>query len=281
MIMHAPDVLSRAARPPDLRLTYGPLSDHVADAWLPAPVAGARAPSAPLVLFLHGGFWRAAYDRAHAAPLAEALAAAGFAVCTPVYRRTGQHGGGWPGTFDDVAAAIEVLPSEIARASDGLADPGRLVLAGHSAGGHLALWAAGRGVGGRPAPAVPAVRAVVSLAAVCDLAGCYRLGLGGGAAGELMGGSPEDFPDRYAAADPMAALPTGASIRLVHGTADDNVPWQQSRDYAEAAERAADDVTCSLLPDCGHFELIDPLSVAWPVVLAEFRSAAGGLGRIS
>ena len=112
------------------------------------PVAGekaSRAPggrAAPLVLFLHGGFWRAAYDRAHTGPLAEALADSGFVVCTPEYRKVGQAGGGWPGTFEDVAAAVEVLPRLVAGATDGLTDGSRVILAGHSAGGHLALWAA-------------------------------------------------------------------------------------------------------------------------------------------
>jgi acetyl esterase/lipase len=139
--MHPGDVLSRPAREPDLTLTYGTLADQVADVWLP-PVGRDRRDGLPLVLFLHGGFWRAAYDRAHTAPLAEALAADGFAVCTPEYRRVGQEGGAWPGTFDDIKAAATVLPGAVARATAGLVADGRIVLAGHSAGGHLALWAA-------------------------------------------------------------------------------------------------------------------------------------------
>src|SRR5258708_6231888 len=111
---------------------------------LPAVSEAVPAAAAPLVLFLHGGFWRAAYDRAHTGPLATALAADGFAVCTPEYRRIGQAGGGWPGTFDDVAAASDVLPGLAAKASDGRVHPGRLLLAGASAGGHPAPWAASR-----------------------------------------------------------------------------------------------------------------------------------------
>src|SRR3954470_18949410 len=132
----ARDVLTRPAPPPTLIVRYGPLPDHVADVWLP-PAAG----PAPLVLFLHGGFWRSQYDRAHTAPLAAALAAAGYATATPEYRRTGPSGGGWPGTFLDVAAAVDTLPTVIAAATDRV-DPTRLCYAGHSAGGHLALWAA-------------------------------------------------------------------------------------------------------------------------------------------
>ena len=139
--MASRDVLSRPAPPPDLVLSYGPGPEHVADVRLPP--AGARP--APLVVFLHGGFWRAAFDRTHTGPLAAALAAAGFAVCNPEFRRTGQRGGGWPGTFDDVAAAVDALRALVrdATGADRVSDEPPL-LAGHSAGGHLALWAAAR-----------------------------------------------------------------------------------------------------------------------------------------
>jgi acetyl esterase/lipase len=286
--MSVSDILTRAARPPDQVLHYGPRPDQFADLRLPvrsgeaenSSSAAERRPEWPVVIFLHGGFWRSAFDRTHTGPLAEALAAAGFAVCTPEFRRTGQPGGGWPGSFDDVAAAVDVLPGLVAAAvqeAGGRADPGRLVLAGHSAGGHLALWAAGRGAlpeGGRWA-APPLASGVVSLAGVCDLAACYRLGLGGDAAGALMGGGPEEFPERYRAGDPMGLVPTGLAVRLVHGMADDRVPWELSAGYAERGRAAGDDVACELLEECGHFEVIDPLSGVWDAVLAAFRSAAG------
>jgi acetyl esterase/lipase len=225
-------------------------------------------PEWPVVIFLHGGFWRSTFDRTHTGPLAEALASAGFAVCTPEYRRTGQPGGGWPGTFDDVAAAVDALPGLVAAAAEGRTDLSRVVLAGHSAGGHLALWAAGHGAPGTLA-------GVVSLAGVCDLAACFRLGLGGDAAGALMGGGPDLHPDRYRAADPMRLLPTGVRARLVHGTADDRVPAELSTRYAELGRGAGDDVTCELLGGFGHFEVIDPLSGAWSAVVAAFWEAAG------
>jgi acetyl esterase/lipase len=272
------DILTRDARSPDRLLRYGERDDQVADLWLPAARDTDLDISAPLVIFLHGGFWRAEFDRSHAGPLAEALTSAGFAVCTPEFRRTGQPGGGWPGTFDDVAAAVDALPGIAAAADPGRFDVSRVVLAGHSAGGHLALWAAGR----RRLPTAerwyssgsPAV-GVVSLAGVCDLAACFRLNLGGGAAGDLMGGGPESFPVRYLSADPMHLLPTGIAVRLVHGIVDDRVPAEQSGSYAERARGVGDDVVCELLPECGHFEVIDPLSAVWPAVLAAFRSAAG------
>jgi len=227
-------------------------------------------------LFIHGGFWKPEYDRAHTAPLAEALAAAGFVVGVPEYRRTAQVGGGWPGTFDDIAAAVDKLPSLVADATDGLVDPSRLVLAGHSAGGHLALWAASRHhlpAGSPWRTEGPAGFGVVALAAVSDLAACSRLNLGQGAADAFMGGGPEQHPDRYAAADPAVLLPVGHRVRLIHGGLDDIVPPQMSAEYAERARAAGDaDVECLLLPDAGHFEVIDPLSAAWPAVEAAFRS---------
>jgi acetyl esterase/lipase len=290
--MQPSDVLSRASRPPDLVLAYGEGKDRMADVRLRAvgdDVSAARPERSPLVIFIHGGFWRAAYDKAHTGPLAEALADSGFVVCTPEYRKVGQPGGGWPGTFEDIAAAMEVLPRLVADATDGRTDGSQVIIAGHSAGGHLALWAASRegsvarrgsGPGAGVAPGAAWRRgrvAVLSLAGVCELAGAYRQGLGNGAAGDLMGGGPEQFPERYAVADPMNLTPIGVPIALVHGSADDRVPWQQSQHFAAKAQASGDDVTSTRIGGCGHFEVIDPLSTAWPTVLAAFREAAASL----
>jgi acetyl esterase/lipase len=250
----------------------------VADFRFPAAVPGTGpAPAAPLVIFLHGGFWRAAYDRTHTGPLAAALASEGFAVCAPEFRRIGEAGGGWPGTFDDVAAAVDALPGLAANAAGSRVDPARLLLAGHSAGGHLALWAASRH---RLPPGTPwavvasPVRGVVALAAVSDLISGYRQGLGRGVVAELLGGDPDAQAPRYALTSPIALLPTGVPVRLVHGRADDTVPCDMSLDYAARAQAAGDDATCTALPGVEHFALIDPLSPAWPSVIAAFRSAS-------
>jgi acetyl esterase/lipase len=276
-------VLTRPARKPDLVIRYGEKPDQVADVHLP-PTSGAAAASAGgralFAMFLHGGFWRAQHGREHTAPLAEALAAAGFVVCAPEYRRSGQRGGGWPGTFDDVAAAVNRLPGLVADATSGLIDQAAMVLAGHSAGGHLALWAASRHrlPPGSPWRAEPMRRCgVVALAAVSDLTACHRMRLGGRAAAALMGGGPGRFADRYAVADPSLLLPllipAGMPVRLLHGTAGYIVPAQMSAGYAARATAAGDaQIDCALLPDAGHFDLIDPLSAAWPAVLAAFRS---------
>jgi dipeptidyl aminopeptidase/acylaminoacyl peptidase len=297
----ASDVLSRPAPPPDLVLSYGPEPEHVADVRLPplpagppstgAPSAGALpggplpggAPPAvgrpgPLVVFLHGGFWRVTFDRTHTGPLATALAEAGFAVCVPEFRRTGQRGGGWPGTFDDVAAAVDVLPTLVRDAAGaGRVSDQPALLAGHSAGGHLALWAAARHRlppdSGWRAPG-PRFRGVVALAAVSDMSACYALDLGRGAAGALLGGGPGQHPERYRSADPMLLLPLDRPVRLVHGSADDQVPVGMSHDYVGRAHAAGDDVALDELSGAGHFEVIDPLSSWWSRVQAAFAELA-------
>jgi acetyl esterase/lipase len=235
-----------------------------------------------LAIFLHGGFWKAEYGREHTAPLAEALADAGFAVCAPEYRRVGQEGGGWPGTFDDIAAAVDRLPGLLSEATGNLLAAHRVVLAGHSAGGHLALWAASRHRLPDASPwhtEGPGVRGVVALAAVSDLATCYRRELGGQAAGDLMGGGPELQRDRYLQADPTGLVPAGVPVWLVHGTADDRVPYDMSLAYSMQVRTAGatghEAATCVLLPGAGHFEVIDPLSEEWPQVVDAFRHAAG------
>jgi acetyl esterase/lipase len=250
-------------------------------------VAG-RAPA--LILLLHGGFWRAAFDRTHLGPLAAALAAESFAVCTPEFRRTGQPGGGWPGTFDDVSLAVDRLPGLVrAVLPGGAAALGGVILAGHSAGGHLALWSAGRhrlgpdsswrldpGASGADSGsgAGAGVAGVVALAPVSDLAGCYEAGLDHDAVGDLLGGGPAQQPARYAAADPARLIPLGVPVRIVHGTADDRVPFAMSQSFAARDQAAGDPVQLDVLAGGGHFDVIDPLSAAWPVVLAVFRAVA-------
>lgn len=210
---------------------------------------------APVVVVLHGGFWRQEFDRRHTRPMAQALAAEGYVVATPEYRRTGGDGG-WPQTFDDVAAALTTLPL--------LADilPGRAQLdvapklIGHSAGGHLGMWAALR-------PRAHRVGKVVALAPVADLARAHAHALGEGAVAALMGGAPSELPEAYAAADPARWLPPPADappITVVHGDQDDRVPVDMSHALAG--------VDLVELRGIEHFGLIDPLSPAWPHVLA-------------
>jgi acetyl esterase/lipase len=239
------DILDRPAPPPDRTVRYGPESDQVIDIRLPSgPVTG------PPVVFVHGGFWRARYDRAHAGPLAADLAGRGHPVAVIEYRRVGQPGGGWPGTLDDVRAAVVALPD---LAGPRFAAP---VLAGHSAGGHLALWVA------RQVPA----RGVLALAPVADLALGHGLNLGAGAVAALLGGGPADVPDRYAAADPARLLPLGVPCVIVHGQEDRQVPVTVSRSYVARARAAGDRIHLVEVPDMDHFAVIDPGSPAWSTV---------------
>jgi acetyl esterase/lipase len=271
--MAADDVLHRAAPPPDLVIPYGDGPGQIADVRLPG--SGHAGGARPLILFLHGGFWRAAYDRAHTGPLAAALAAAGYAVCVPEFRRTGQPGGGWTGTFDDVSLAVNVLPALVREHEGPAVDSGALLLAGHSAGGHLALWAAARHrlpAGSAWRATVPAAHGVAALAAVSDLAAGHRMALGNGAVAALLGGGPADHPDRYRLTDPAQLLPVGCPLRLVHGTADDRVPCAMSAAFLARARRAGDEASFDEISGAGHFDVIDPLSTSWPRVLAAFEA---------
>lgn len=269
------EVLTRPAPPPDLVVRYGDLPEHVADVRLPGGGRASATP-APLVLVVHGGFWRAEYDRAHTGPMCAGLAEAGYATAAVEFRRTGQPTGGWPGTFDDIVSAVDRVPALVAEAARELVDPLQLVVLGHSAGGHLALWSAGRHRLPAESPwhrrgPLPG-RGVVALAPVADLATAARLGLGSGAVEALLGGSPDDMPERYPAADTMRLLPIDVPAVLIHGKLDQRVPLEQSTSYHRAARAAGDDVALRALAGVEHFGVIDPRSSAWSDVLDAVRS---------
>lgn len=276
---------------PDRSAAYGDHPDQVVDFY--APRDGRTG--APLVVLLHGGAWRAPYDRAHVSPLADFLARRGFAVASVEYRRGGddipqQRDGGestrasgadpvagrWPETFDDVAAAMDAMPVLAARELPG-ADVRRIVVTGHSAGGHLALWAAARHVlpEGSPwrLPAPPPLRGVVALAPIADFTVAAELGVCGGAVGQLLGGEA-DFEVRAAQADPGVLLPTGIATAIVQGVEDIVVPQAVSEAYVDAAARSGEMVGLTLLGGVGHFPLIDPAADACAVVAEEITQLA-------
>jgi acetyl esterase/lipase len=209
-----------------------------------------------VVVVVHGGYWRARYDLSLMTGLCEDLARRGLAAWNLEYRRVG-NGGGWPETFLDVAAGVDALED-----IDAPLDLSRVGAVGHSAGGHLALWAAARGRLPAGAPgADPRVlpQAVVSQAGVADL----RL------AADLR---PSDEPtrallgppsDTYALASPRELVPLGVEQLVLHGARDDTVSMEISRSYADAARAAGDSCELRVLPDTGHFEHIDASSDAW------------------
>lgn len=211
-----------------------------------------------VVVVIHGGFWLEQYDLSLGRPLAASLASEGWTAYNIEYRRVG-NGGGYPQTFDDVAAAIDSLADV-----DGV-DTSRVITLGHSAGGHLAVWAAGRQQltgSSWASPAVP-VTAAVSQAGVLDLTAATAEDLGGGAVQRFMGGVVDE---RYALADPTARIPLAVPVRCVHGTSDQNVPLSQSVEYVDRATAAGADATLTEV-DGDHFVVIDPTSPAWASTL--------------
>jgi len=219
-----------------VRRSYGEHPDQHVDVY--APTDARRA----VVAVLHGGFWRAPYAADLMDPLCVDLAARGYEAWNVEYRRIGADGG-WPMTFDDVRAAVS-----------GVEEP--LVTLGHSAGGQLALWlAAERGAA-----------LAVAQAGVVDLVEAWRLGLSRRAPEALLGGSPDEVPERYGFASPAARLPLGVPQLLVHGRRDDTVPAEMSRAYTEQARRIGDDVEL-VETDEGHFECLDPTSESWSAIV--------------
>ncbi|MDA8295712.1 MAG: alpha/beta hydrolase [Actinomycetota bacterium] len=241
---------------------YGAARDQVADLWRPSGTPEAR----PVVVVIHGGFWRTRYGKGLMHGLCLALVRLDYCVWNIEYRRLGpRSGGGWPTTLEDVAAAIDAL-----QGIEGV-DCSKVVTCGHSAGGHLALWAAARD---RLPPGMPGaspgvrVGAAVSLAGVSDLVAGATLGRG--AAAELLGGEPGEVPERYAAASPFASLPLGVPQLLVHGDADTTVPCAQSERYVARAQALGDPARLLVVPRAGHFAVINPCSSAWQATLAAF-----------
>jgi acetyl esterase/lipase len=260
--MTSPRLIAEIALTRGRTYRYGPDRSQRADLHLPAS-AGPH----PVMILIHGGSWRKRYGRIVMRALARDLLKQGWAVWNIEYRRIG-NGGGWPLTFADVAAAIDHL--ELLQAP---LDRARISVLGHSAGGHLALWAAGRDR--LPAGAPGAVKGgsrisvcrAISLAGVCDLAGAYRE-WHGGAVRALMGGSAQEFPERYAVGDPLALVPVKMPVLLVHGAIDETVSVGLSRRYARAAVAAGGE--CELVEIAGeagrHRAHIDPRGVGWEAV---------------
>jgi acetyl esterase/lipase len=245
------DIFTLAPPPADHRLAYGPAPTQFGDLRLPK----GKGPF-PVVMNIHGGFWRAKYDLAHAGHLCAALTAKRFATWNLEYRRVGDPEGGWPGTFDDVAAGYRFLPQIADRFH---LDAEKIAVIGHSAGGQLALCLAAH---------VPVVKRAVSLAGVVDLQRGYELHLSRDAVAEFLGGTPEAVPEHYREADPMRLPISTAEQVLLHGELDDTVPADFSRRYVETKKQMHENVRLVEIPKADHFDLIDPRSAAWKGVEA-------------
>ena len=253
-------ILERTPPPYDMRTSYGEDPSQFAELRFPT----GKGPF-PLLFVVHGGFWQSRYDLWHIGHLCAAFTSKGIITCNIEYRRIGNPGGGWPGTFQDISLSTHSIVETTS--SDPRFDHARTAILGHSAGGHLALWLAGshRISEGSPihVDQKQAVTKAISLAGVSDLRLAWKQRLGHGIVTRLMGGTPNEVPDRYDACSPIELLPTGASQALIHGTDDDTVPFFQSEAYVEKAEKLGDWPTLVKLNGVGHFELIDPESEAW------------------
>jgi acetyl esterase/lipase len=235
-----------------MRHRYGPHADQFGD--LAVPAGGGPF---PLVVLLHGGFWRERHTLELMEPLARDLVGRGWATWNVEFRRVGEvSGGGYPATLEDVAAGID-----LAATLDAPLDLERAVAVGHSAGGQLGLWAAAR-----PAAAVR-LAGVVAQAGVLDLRAAERDPDGEMAVALFMGGLAAEVPERYADASPIERLPIGVPQLLVHGDADVRVPVDTSRRYAEAARAAGDEVELVERPGEDHFVHLDAAGGAWADVV--------------
>lgn len=254
--MSAEDILSKPQPQPDRRVVYGADPNQFLEVRLPR----GKGPY-PVLLNIHGGYWRAKYDLAHAGHLCEALRVAGVATFNAEYRRIGNKGGGWPGTFSDIRSAYRYVRQEAARFH---LDLDRLAVMGHSAGGQLALCLAAH---------ESSLRRAISLAGVVDLKKAFALHLSRDAVVGFLGGRPDEVPEHYREADPMELSIPQVRQWLVHGREDDTVPAEFSRDYVERKRKSGESVQLIELAHCGHFDLIDPGSEAFKQVTATVLSA--------
>jgi len=262
------------------RLKYGPEDLQFGDLYVPN-----QPGSHPVVILIHGGYWRARYGLNLMNDLAVDLAKRGYAAWNIEYRRVGNPGGGWPGTFQDVALAADFIRKI---APSYTLDLTKVVPIGHSAGGHLAFWLAAR-------PRIPlfsqknplaglqlssekeaattplALAGTISLAGVVDLEMAWKLHLSNDAVVQLIGGTFVNVPERYTVASPAAMLPLGVPQVLIHGTHDDSVPIEVSQTYVNSARLVRDPITYIELPGVDHFDVIDPHSQAWKITINELQ----------
>jgi acetyl esterase/lipase len=271
------DILSLPVLRADHRIPYGAGPSQFGDLWLPDSQPQTLC---PVVVFFHGGWWSSAYDLGYAGYLCQALKHQGIAVWSVEYRRVGSTGGGWPRTFQDAAAASEFV-STLAQTYP--LDLARVIAMGHSAGGHLAFWLAGRAHISpeselflpRPQLALRGVLALagaVDLRLTIDLSGYFTFAHDRDEVYALMGGRPKDQPLRYMAGNPGDLLPFQAPQVLIQGADDDQIPPGLPTRWAEMSNHLGSRALAKIIPAAGHFDVVDPRSHAWPTVLALTQS---------
>ncbi len=266
----ASDIVELTAPPPDAQISYG--KDPLQFGHLRLP--SSQGPH-PLVILIHGGCFLAQYDLEHTGPASEALTELGFAVWSLEYRRVGNPGGGWPGTFLDIARGTDFVRGLAAEYS---LDVNQVITMGHSAGGHLALWAAARhrlppsSPLYLPNPLIP--KGVVALGSVPTLEMLHKEQACGAVVNKLMGGSPLAVPERYSHAAPAHLFPLGVPQILINGRFDES--WFRfGKAYFDQAQQAGEDIRFIVAPESGHFEVIMPASSTWPIVTGALESILG------
>jgi acetyl esterase/lipase len=276
--MTAQELAAVPARPADMRVEYGSDSNQFGELRIPA----GRGPH-PIVVLIHGGCFKAAYASLRdLAPMGDALKAQGIATWNVEYRRLGQPGGGWPGTHQDVGQAVDRLR---ALAETFRLDLNRIVIVGHSAGGHLAMWAASRSR--IPPSSALYLKDPLKVRGVVDLAGPVDLSANiDGYEGlckdtvitSLLGGTPATMPERYAQASPRRLLPLGVPQVLIVGQYEDFVPLTLAQEYVAAARQAGDTVQLEVISGVGHFEIASPQASTWPRVRSSIRALLESTG---
>lgn len=265
------DIAQRPSSIPTAKVHYGADPEQFGELRVPAG-AGPH----PVAMVIHGGCWLKDFDYRHATQLADALGSLGVATWTVEYRRVGTPGGGWPGTFRDIASASDKL---YAIARDYPLDLSRAIAIGHSAGGQLALWTASRagqspGIDLYKADPLP-FRGVVALAPITDIAAYAKQANCGSSVVPLMGGPAEQYSDRYGHVSPIAKLPLRLPQRLIAGELDTIVPLTMIEAYMETAEYVQDDAELTVVDGAGHFDLITADGAGWPAVEKAVRELLG------
>ena len=264
------------SRAPDRRIAYGADTSQYGELRVPT----GRGPH-PVVVLIHGGCFKAAYATSkYFGAMGDTLKSGGIATWNVEYRRLGQPGGGWPGTYLDVGKALDHLR---VLAPEHNLDLNRVVVVGHSAGGHLAMWAAARArvpAGSALRVATPLkVRGVIDLAGPLDMSANiagYQALCGDTVITAMLGGTPATVPERYAQASPIKLLPLGIPQVIVLGEHEDFVPLPFAQAYTRAAAQAGDSVRLVVIPGVGHFEIASPRTSTWPLVESSIRALLDG-----